>query len=820
MKKIFFIRIFLSVMKKSITSFVFIFFSGCLLAQKSNSIGCRDSSMRLQYLIANPYNDFGETNSLVLQDGSSVKIAHCFVADKVNSIVSKFNKNYNLQWSYRYGIPSYNLAFLNSKELSTGEILITGHTGKDPSLPDGDTTARYFIMLLDSKGNIIWQQSINHAASHQSDWLKTKYIAEKNGEIYLLLNDDGFVHLLNIHHNGTFGWCKTFTNYGLEAGANGLFINNNYLDLLLMAGGGTISGTPCTGMYVAKIDITNGNILVQKDYCYDISSNSIESPVWQSVKTDYNQYILTVAHDNSLADYDFTVLYFDTSLTPVKTMRIKKIKPVTVQGSTGNCITIDKNGKILITSYWDDNITSNNGLPPFANKIAYAIIDSSGRFLLQKKAIATTSNNDFMTHGFSHYFLNPGVLNRSQLSYYYQSNGNTYIDYYDLSDSINTSDNCLGYDSSIFSLSYTNNTQVSWSFDSIYNNHFESRNSNVIVSPFFYIKTEICKKLVVCDTLIISGPNTICLGTETVQYKIHKNPLCDKKIKISIDSNYCSIIQNTGDSILQVKFIKPGKTKLYASIENCVLKDSLEIVLTEPKTSFSIAKDSLLCPGKNLLLQGSKGFASYRWQDGTASDNFLVIDTGFYKVTATDSCGNIFLDSIRVKFSDTAFTIAPTATICNTDTLKLQVPLYFFNVAWQPFSNALYTGEYLQFFPSQTTVYTISLESSKNCRTEKQINIQVNDCPANIFFPNSFTPNGDKKNDIFKPSANLPLQYYQLAVYNRFGQKMFETNNSMIGWNGKYKDVFQDAGTFIYYCTYKFINRPTLSKKGYCILIR
>jgi gliding motility-associated-like protein len=55
-----------------------------------------------------------------------------------------------------------------------------------------------------------------------------------------------------------------------------------------------------------------------------------------------------------------------------------------------------------------------------------------------------------------------------------------------------------------------------------------------------------------------------------------------------------------------------------------------------------------------------------------------------------------------------------------------------------------------------------------------------------VYVPNSFTPNGDGMNDIFKPKM---LEYvkegYVFEIFDRWGEKIFTTSNTEAGWDGK-----------------------------------
>ena len=73
--------------------------------------------------------------------------------------------------------------------------------------------------------------------------------------------------------------------------------------------------------------------------------------------------------------------------------------------------------------------------------------------------------------------------------------------------------------------------------------------------------------------------------------------------------------------------------------------------------------------------------------------------------------------------------------------------------------------------------------------------------------PNSFTPNGDGKNDIFKVLGNLKVEAFEFNIYNRYGQKIFSTTNINYGWDGMANGVLQKTDAFIY--TIKYIESDT-----------
>lgn len=94
-------------------------------------------------------------------------------------------------------------------------------------------------------------------------------------------------------------------------------------------------------------------------------------------------------------------------------------------------------------------------------------------------------------------------------------------------------------------------------------------------------------------------------------------------------------------------------------------------------------------------------------------------------------------------------------------------------------------------YPLDVRSYTITLiaESFEGCRDTSTLIVTV---PETLIFyvPNTFTPNGDEMNNYFTPifTSGYDPQDYQLLVYNRWGELIFESLDAAVGWDGTYKN--------------------------------
>jgi gliding motility-associated-like protein len=119
-------------------------------------------------------------------------------------------------------------------------------------------------------------------------------------------------------------------------------------------------------------------------------------------------------------------------------------------------------------------------------------------------------------------------------------------------------------------------------------------------------------------------------------------------------------------------------------------------------------------------------------------------------------------------------------------------------------------------YPGKTTTYTLEVHATSGCNDTSTITIKVLK-PFNM--PNAFTPNEDGKNDIFRvPPAGL-LSLKEFSVYNRWGTRVFYTNDPGKGWDGRFQGQRCDPGVYVYIVEGVGIKGEILLK-GTVVLIR
>jgi gliding motility-associated-like protein len=85
--------------------------------------------------------------------------------------------------------------------------------------------------------------------------------------------------------------------------------------------------------------------------------------------------------------------------------------------------------------------------------------------------------------------------------------------------------------------------------------------------------------------------------------------------------------------------------------------------------------------------------------------------------------------------------------------------------------------------------------------------------------PNAFSPNNDGVNDVFIP-LNYGLLNYEFRIYNRWGELIFETNDTTKGWDGYYNGVEQELDVYVYVVSGNGEDGVHYSKQGNFTLVR
>ena len=249
-----------------------------------------------------------------------------------------------------------------------------------------------------------------------------------------------------------------------------------------------------------------------------------------------------------------------------------------------------------------------------------------------------------------------------------------------------TASTCLGKDTlSTFVEPVSFYNAVPW-IDSISENVLaeDPRPFKGVFNNSFIISSN-CKQVSFCDSLKISVPHdTICANT-TLTINIKKNKECGAIPAWDYDDSSVKFFNRVSDSTFNISFDKPWQGYLYANVDGCgMVKDSVKLTVLQSPTQLNLGADTMICAGNSFLLNAKKGYASYKWQDGSGDSVFNVTQPGKYYVTTMDACGGIFSDTIAVKqYPAAILNLGADTVMCPGTYFSLNATNGFASYTWQ-----------------------------------------------------------------------------------------------------------------------------------------
>lgn len=346
--------------------------------------------------------------------------------------------------------------------------------------------------------------------------------------------------------------------------------------------------------------------------------------------------------------------------------------------------------------------------------------------------------------------------------------------------------------------------------------------------------------------LIVTGSNGFCISRDTVNINVKPSPF----VKSIPDTLICSTqtinLTTTGASsytwtpnffLDNYNSSNPaffGDSSIVYFVtgtgsNGCSSKDTVRISVNVP-ASLSAPPNKRFCINGNVTLDGNNGNSySYSWNPATYLSNPSIINP------VANPPGNFtYVLNIRDRVCnyDSNFSVVVTANalpvlnvtksndincVVNSANLNVTGALQYTWDAASTLSSLIIPNPVAS--PTVTTEYTVTGIDRNGCINKNKIEVKVSLDDNKFELPNAFTPNGDGKNDCFGLRNFGTSQKIYFIIYNRWGEKMFETNNINTCWNGKYKGQLVEGGNYVYYVRAQ-TSCGEIVRKGNVILLR
>ena len=311
------------------------------------------------------------------------------------------------------------------------------------------------------------------------------------------------------------------------------------------------------------------------------------------------------------------------------------------------------------------------------------------------------------------------------------------------------------------------------------------------------------------DTMNINMVTVPPVGNDTA---VCKNNL----ITLNAGNPQCTYLWSTGETTQTIDAQFSGTYWVMAMAGNCSEIDSINIIYL-PLPQFDLGIDTIICPGDILQLNAGINGQTFLWSTGNTGQFYDVTATGIYWAEAYGGACS-YNDTIKVDYYHQPF-LGIDTVICSHNKFKLD--LSFSDPGGTYLWNTGATTSFLDVFLPGT--YSVTLTYKNTCQLYDTIYVAAFEDDPPLFIPNSFTPDGDGLNDIFNPAGNYEsIVDFYMAIYNRWGQMIFETRDRNKGWDGIVNNEIVQLGVYVYKVDYRSYCAPdkTINQIGHIVVLR
>ena len=212
--------------------------------------------------------------------------------------------------------------------------------------------------------------------------------------------------------------------------------------------------------------------------------------------------------------------------------------------------------------------------------------------------------------------------------------------------------------------------------------------------------------------------------------------------------------------------------------------------------NMDLGPDTVLCFGETLFLTpGNVGYKLH-WNNNFNGSSKEVTRSGEHWVWAKNSCG-VFSDTIQVWFDVPVDPYPIDTTVCDDDEAVFDFSDTRFTVEWFDGSRDLERT-----FNEEGTYGAIL--TNKCGSFPKDFRVNIVDCECPLYVPNSFTPNGDGVNDEFLIGYDCQLTSFNIRIFNRWGEVIYESDDSQLRWDGIMNGKPLPLGAYNYIIDYSW----------------
>ncbi|WP_462264793.1 gliding motility-associated C-terminal domain-containing protein [Mucilaginibacter sp.] len=391
------------------------------------------------------------------------------------------------------------------------------------------------------------------------------------------------------------------------------------------------------------------------------------------------------------------------------------------------------------------------------------------------------------------------------------------------------------------------------SSDLVYEYFTDAEGQNYLSDP---------KRVTQSGTYYIRATNAFgCAETKSVQVVIEPNPpltivtlqpVCEpEKIDVTkairdrndafIDYTYWTNAAATQPLINPQSVSKSGIYYIKATYklsanrkESCSTMRQAEVIIGPKPQVFT--HDFSTCPPANLtntevIRNSTPGLSYTYWLDAAGTqqvsnpDKVTVSGTYYIKGTTDLGCSPDALAPVNVtvypvpvlEVNDPNPVTYPATVNIGRSFIPAAGNTYSF---WKDAATTVALANYTEI--AESGKFYIKATNGYGCELIEPVTVIIYPPPLpQVIGPNTFTPNGDGINDLFKPAVEGIASINKLTIYNRWGQQVYESKASAPQWNGQYNGQLQATGTYYWVIEATDIYRKiNFTRSGYIAIVK
>ena len=492
---------------------------------------------------------------------------------------------------------------------------------------------------------------------------------------------------------------------------------------------------------------------------------------------------------------------------------------------TGSSVTLSGGGAVSYS--WDNNVTDNVAFSSTTTK-TYIVTGTDAKGCKNTDEVVVTVNplpdfslsvNDPCEQAILEFSVD--LTNNPSTAGVFSSNWNGPNGF--IATSLNpTISNVTANATGVYNLTITDNNQCA-----------RTKSINALVNLVDNIQfADIAPKCINDDPFLLPIPNIIGGSWASDDNTSIQNPLTglfepkkskpDQEYKVVVTYSTKSIIpaRKCPATLSKVVFVNPiPDSTFYAKNPVLCIDDTLHLVINQPNKNVNYTWDL----GNGTLIKQNTQNLDYNYpKDGDFTIK-LIAELGNCKVSETKQA---------------YVHVIPKPTLVDFTQSDTEIDFYNPEIQFKSYTNGKYLfwnfgdGTYSNYknpthkFPENPGEYIIDLTASnmENNACSKTVTRSIfMPEPVIYFIPNTFTPNGDELNNVFQPvfTFGYDPQNYGFYIYDRWGELLFESHDTKIGWDGTYGNQIVQNDTYIWKLEFKEkLKEDKHSKVGHVDLLR